>query len=77
MSKLVNTGDTYIAKSLRLRKRKLQHKSKLKPCPFCGGKAEQWQRVNLVVAGCKKCGCILFNERTSEEAISAWNRRVK
>lgn len=48
---------------------------KLKPCPFCGGKA------NLSYAGvCKLiiCGkCLVHTEayQTYEEAAEIWNRR--
>ena len=55
---------------------------KLKPCPFCGGKAEAWTdpcfRVWKVF--CTECGAecgvnILSN--TDENADVLWNRRVE
>jgi Lar family restriction alleviation protein len=63
----------------------------LKPCPFCGGKAEMRDaRKFLVVSkfsyiipysvGCsnKKCDVKPYTEysSTEQEAIDAWNRRA-
>lgn len=54
---------------------------KLKPCPFCGGKAEiiySDYKINDVRIQCIKC-----NVKTSwwmgemEELIEQWNTRVK
>ena len=51
---------------------------KLKPCPFCGGKA--------IVSGCddtlwsvicKKCAASIDYNETKQEAIEEWNRRVQ
>ena len=54
---------------------------KLKPCPFCGGKAEQINYADLFNIGCLKCriktDMSLRNEYAVEQAIQAWNRRVK
>lgn len=50
-----------------------------KPCPFCGGKAKVKLMLGNYGIACTKClGCI-FPDRnqTEEEAIEAWNRRVK
>ena len=51
---------------------------KLKPCPFCGGKAVFIQEFGYVV--CLKCGCrtatylsAVFN---NQQVITKWNRRV-
>lgn len=51
---------------------------KLKPCPFCGGEAElikiyntQWHYVQ-----CVKCK-VKTEHKTEQEAINAWNTRVK
>lgn len=64
---------------------------KLKPCPFCGGKAKLesakanaaatrlifWVQCNLETA--ETCSCIprTWNCDTPEEAIEAWNRRAE
>lgn len=65
---------------------------KLKPCPFCGGKAEicKDNYNNYLVSCC--CGVIMGVEledgcelvdgwratfNTMEEAIEAWNRRIE
>ncbi len=57
----------------------------LKPCPFCGGKAEiiTWNTVGwAIVYGvmCLKCEVGIegtFKNYTRAEAIEAWNKRVK
>lgn len=63
--------------------------NELKPCPFCGAKETDFgEPVNLWMTtdekgniefsvDCQNCGANigLFN-RTEEEAIEAWNRRV-
>ena len=55
----------------------------LKPCPFCGGEAEVWEKrfpYGLHVR-CANQKCTMFTGgRLYEElkdAIEAWNRRVK
>lgn len=55
---------------------------KLKPCPFCGGKAEMLinkyndLRKEYLVA-CTKCdGMVERWRETEEEATEQWNRRV-
>lgn len=52
----------------------------LKPCPFCGGKAEYHYDCDMVKVRCSNydCQCELvtwFDE--PEEAAEEWNRRVK
>ena len=51
---------------------------KLKPCPFCGGKA--------IVSGCddtlwsvicKKCAASIDYNETKQEAIESWNLRIE
>ena len=58
---------------------------KLKPCPFCGGKAETVYApndINRWGVQCKSCGCTVEVEEwkgvedTKENAIKAWNRRA-
>lgn len=53
----------------------------LKPCPFCGGKAEimmddDWSEWDV---SCSNRNCILYEWagrfNTREEAIAEWNRR--
>ena len=55
---------------------------KLKPCPFCGGKAEMLineyedSRKEYLVA-CTECdGMVERWRKTEEEAVEQWNRRV-
>lgn len=61
----------------------------LKPCPFCGGKAERKETCNYIWSGrsipryfikCgnKECGLYVatYNRDTEEEAVEIWNRRV-
>lgn len=51
--------------------------TKLKPCPFCGGKAKKvvfgLERYKTI--GCEKCGVLLPLYRTLKETIEAWNNR--
>ena len=42
----------------------------LKPCPFCGGKAEN--EVDWIF--CKDCG-VGYEDIDIKQAISAWNKR--
>ena len=56
--------------------------SKLKPCPFCGGKAKLYQDITgQYVIQCNVCAatmpsCYPNNIRWKAEAIKAWNRMV-
>ena len=56
---------------------------KLKPCPFCGGKAILYkQRASTLFSethtiGCSKCGISTFEKRTKKQVITLWNRRIK
>lgn len=49
----------------------------LKPCPFCGGKAE----YGLTMAGeevyCTACYANMPRTTTADEAISRWNARAE
>lgn len=63
----------------------------LKPCPFCGGKAEitggpeGWTPTfddpdsggDPIAVICQSCGCGLYSDfDDATEAINAWNRRT-
>lgn len=52
----------------------------LKPCPFCGGKAELWMahaERTAWIACMSKCSVLVSKEyKTDAEAIAAWNRRA-
>ena len=55
---------------------------KLKPCPFCGGKAEVEYGAsgyNVYQIGCQNGECFAYAGwgDTPEEAAEAWNRRAK
>ena len=50
---------------------------KLRPCPFCGGKAD----VDIYKSGdyhaqCLQCGTLTKDFPNTEEAAAAWNMRV-
>ncbi|MGE9941087.1 Lar family restriction alleviation protein [Bariatricus sp. SGI.161] len=56
----------------------------VKPCPFCGGKADLCSFAFLHVEAfikCKKCGCrtLTYKGQDYEDvkylAVTAWNRR--
>lgn len=53
---------------------------KLKPCPFCGGKAEMMSLKNYTTrffATCLVCGVEMPRiARTRKQAVDVWNRRV-
>lgn len=53
---------------------------KLKPCPFCGGKAESCTPWMGMAYGywvrCEACGCETEVSSTEEQAAEAWNRRA-
>jgi Lar family restriction alleviation protein len=51
--------------------------NELKPCPFCGGKAEYIQEGCVIGrVRCKECRISQTLLGTKEEVISDWNRRV-
>lgn len=70
----------------------MEHKIKLKDCPFCGGRAEikcktfGWGgNCTLKYVGCTKCGCRTQEVDTTmtvgiseqlKEMIDKWNTRV-
>ena len=54
---------------------------RLKPCPFCGRKAEAARDVSRFRVGCLNGACLGFiglswRYPTQEKAIAAWNRRA-
>lgn len=52
---------------------------KLNPCPFCGGEAilatKNMYGISFIF--CNHCGIEQPSYKTEEEAINAWNTRVK
>lgn len=49
--------------------------SELKPCPFCGGKAELYYDRNLWSVECSDCRTQSGVNVTEEKVINAWNTR--
>lgn len=50
----------------------------LKPCPFCGSRADVFQTLNgYHCVQCVVCGCGTMKCREITNAVKAWNRRVK
>ena len=49
---------------------------KLKPCPFCGGKAIPYIDCGYHIAECEDCEAMSCEHETAEETIEAWNKRV-
>jgi Lar family restriction alleviation protein len=50
-------------------------KIELKPCPFCGGKAEM-KGVVVAYVKCSNCKAETGCYEKEDEAAGAWNRRV-
>ena len=51
---------------------------KLKPCPFCGGRAIiDGCDDTLWIVICKECNASIGYKETEQEAIDAWNSRVQ
>lgn len=51
--------------------------TKVKPCPFCGGKSRVHQYLGKWYARCNKCKSYSAPYDTEEQAREAWNRRVR
>ena len=51
--------------------------SELKPCPFCGGKAEvHYRGERRYEVWCSKCPCSLNCDYDNEDlAVMCWNKR--
>ena len=52
----------------------------LKPCPFCGGKAQidHYFDAELVYdIWCTSCTVILRAKKDEQSAIAAWNKRME
>ena len=51
----------------------------LKPCPFCGAKAEYYEIYRLWGVYCKECGAVVsfVNNETKRKARKAWNSRTE
>ncbi len=48
----------------------------LKPCPFCGGKAEvRMFSPTVMIVQCKSCLATTFAFDSEHEAVKSWNRR--
>jgi len=57
---------------------KAENSNKLKPCPFCGGKAKLHQAYNSFwQVQCNVCNIGTLITTDKERAISVWNRRTK
>ena len=49
----------------------------LKPCPFCGGKAELFHSYDgYCCVQCTVCYCSTLNFRKEQTSINFWNRRA-
>lgn len=53
--------------------------TELKPCPFCGGKANlaQTVRTGFWYIICRNCDIATLQYSSAEKARRVWNRRVK
>lgn len=54
----------------------LEYKEVVKSCPFCGGEAILY-KAWIPYVRCDKCGTQTTAYQTPDDAIAAWNRRVK
>lgn len=89
-SKEVNNDNTKICKDCRHTYKKeneepcvscrncyiLKFEPKLKPCPYCGGKAKEEEIGGDWDIVCEDCQSSTKTYPTPKEAMEAWNRRV-
>ena len=54
----------------------LEYKEKLKPCPFCGGKAMERKSNRFYYVFCTNCHVKTVDSITQDGAIATWNRRT-
>lgn len=53
-------------------------REKLKPCPFCGGKAQVYQDyTSHYLVQCTKCGITTLHYGDTQSPKDVWNRRTK
>ena len=60
---------------------------KIKPCPYCGGKAyldfeqnentDSYPTNTLWAVVCDQCGAILYPFQTKEDAVNGWNAKAE
>lgn len=63
-----------------MRKLSRRRGRRLRPCPFCGGRAamSSWKQLSEYSVYCTKCGAVAGDyEDTEEKAIARWNKRFK
>lgn len=53
----------------------MTEKIKLKPCPFCGGKAVFVKSGASAWIRCSDCGCVYPDDAREDEAFNLWNSR--
>ena len=53
-----------------------EHKEELKPCPFCGGKAQIQKGMAGINVFCLNCRAFIMWADSEGEAIELWNRRT-
>ena len=60
----------------------MSDKTKLKPCPFCGGKAklklnfDAYLTVEVFKIYCVQCGIQTFYNWSRQQVFKKWNRRT-
>ena len=55
----------------------MSRETELKPCPFCGGDARQYEgQTRYHGVACRKCTCNIYGYASRGAAKRAWNRRA-